>query len=142
MIAIRTYHQICTDLVDSNNNLEGFVLVAEDKHAVNKLTGKTGIWLVAVIPSADRSGAPGKGVDQNAALLFVIEKSVPSKLKDKELDQYETTQELAIKIRDYMETQQEDGCQEFWRLDISSIHIDPEYNIFGGWNGWSISFIF
>ena len=142
MISITDFNDFCTELVNANLGLKGFHRVVDDKHAVNKLKDKTGIQMVAVVPSAERSGTPTANVDNNTALMFIISKEPPSQNDAKELASYQATQDVAAAIRDYVLTNQEDGCSIFFRLQPSSIHIDTEYNIFGGWNGWSLQFIF
>lgn len=142
MIPIREFNTICEQLVTSIDGLDKHILVAEDNHAVNKLTGAKGIILVATHPSAERSGKPVASVDNNAVMFFVITKYTPSKKFPQELDAYEATQQIIEAVKAYIIGQQEDGCSVFYRLQTDSIHIDPEFNIFGGFLGWSMSIVF
>ncbi|MEO9474138.1 MAG: hypothetical protein ABJG41_01345 [Cyclobacteriaceae bacterium] len=142
MIPVRDFNNLCTDLVTTITDLKEHILVAEDNHAVNRLTGKKDIILVAVIPSSDRAGRPSSSVDENTTFFFVVKKFTPSKNEAQELDQYEATQIVIEQVKDYILGKMEDGCHFLHRLEPSSIHIDPAYNIFGGFSGWSMSLTF
>lgn len=138
MIAIRRFSEYLQELVDGIDGLEKFHLVAEDNHAVNRLKDGTGVHLVAVIPNAQRAGVQGTGEDMNSTIFFVLEKRSRDADDAKELDQYEKTQDIILQIREKIEDDAEEGCWPFWRLETASIAIEPEYNVFGGWNGWSM----
>lgn len=142
MIPIREYHTICQGFVDTIEGLEELHLVADDNQATKKLGSKTGIHLVAVIPSAERSGQPGRSIDNNVALFFVVQKPKASAKNEEELTLYENTQEIIQAISQLILERQENGCTVFFRLEPASIHIDPQYNIFGGFSGWSMNFVF
>lgn len=142
MIGIREFDNICKGWVHSIDGLEGHVLVAQDNHAVNALKDRVGVQLVAVIPSSNRDGRQNRGVDDNTTYLFIISKGWTGQTRDEELDQYETTQNIIISIREAIEEGNASGCGPFWRLQTSSFSVDPEFNIFGGWNGWSMLLTF
>lgn len=142
MISITDYNTICQQLADSIEALTSFVLVAEDQHATNKLKDRRGVQLVAAMPSAHRDGKPGRPADNHAALFFILAKRLPDPKEDQELQQYEHTQQIALAIREHIENQQATGCSIFFRLNIDSIIIEPVFNTFGGWNGWSLQIIF
>jgi hypothetical protein len=96
-----------------------------------------------VIPSASREGSAGHSIDTHSVIFFVISKYTPSNTKPKELIQYQELQQIIEQIRDQIIASQEDyACSKFFRLKTDSIHIDPEYNIFGGFLGWSMTLIF
>lgn len=139
MIGIKEFNILCLEWVATFPGLEGHHLVAQDNHAVNSLKDERGIQLVAVMPSANASGRdPSSLVDNHSTYLFVIDKGWTGQTKREQLDQYEKTQEIILGIRDEILGSFEDGCGHFWRLQADSITIDPEYNVFGGWNGWSM----
>ncbi|GHB44391.1 hypothetical protein [Mongoliitalea lutea] len=142
MIEIKRFASFLDELKTDVQGLEDYHLVAVDTHAVNRLKSKTGVQLVAVIPNAQRSGRVGASEDMNSSIFFVIEKANPSAARTAEIDQYDKTQQIIIEIRSIIEEAAEEGCWPFWRLEPGSITIDPEYNIFGGWNGWSMQFTF
>ncbi|WP_162343227.1 hypothetical protein [Cyclobacterium salsum] len=139
MIGIKDFNALCAEWVATIPALEGHHLVAQDNHAINSLKDERGIQLVAVIPSANASGRdPSSLVDDHSTYLFVIDKGWTDQQKGEQLDQYEKTQEIILAIREEILESFEEGCGPFWRLQAESINIDPEFNIFGGWNGWSM----
>jgi hypothetical protein len=143
MISIIDYNSICKNWVDEIQELESHHLVAQDNHAVNALKDERGIQLVAVIPSTTASGSdPSSISDNHSALFFVLSKGWTGQTKVEELDQYEKTQAITLEIRSKVLESFEEGCGPFWQLSSENIPIDPEYNIFGGWNGWSMSLSF
>jgi len=143
MIGIREFNSICKKWVDDIEGLDGHYLVAQDNHAVNSLRDDRSIRLVAVIPSATASGSdPSSIKDEHSILLFVINKGWTDQTTAEELDQYEKTQQIILEVRQNILESFEDGCGPFWRLSSDNISIDPEFNIFGGWNGWSMSLLF
>src|SRR5690606_3981706 len=142
MIPIRKIDEICKAWVDSIDNLENYALVAEDNHATRKLGDRQGIQLLAVIPSFQGGGRPGMVSGTNAIMLWVISKGWTGQTDEEELSQYEQTQNIILQIRDAIIESQADGCGPFWRLEPGSITIDPDYNCFGGWNGWTMQLVF
>jgi hypothetical protein len=139
MIGIKDFNALCAGWVAAIPGLDGHHLVAQDNHAIHSLKDERGIQLVAVIPSANASGRdPSSLVDEHSTYLFVIDKGWTDQQKDEQLDQYEKTQEIILAIREEILGSFEEGCGPFWRLQADSISIDPEFNIFGGWNGWSM----
>lgn len=142
MIPIRDFHTICQELIDSIEGLDHFHLVADDNQATKKLGSQSGIHMVAVIPSAEGTGQPGRTIDNNVALFFVVQKPKASAKDEEELTLYEDTQIIMEGLKQELIQRQEDGCTVFFRLEPSSIQIDPVYNTFGGWSGWSMSLVF
>ncbi|MFY0628578.1 MAG: hypothetical protein JXR07_19935 [Reichenbachiella sp.] len=142
MIKIKRYDAICADIVATIEGLEGYVRVVYENQATKKLGDRVGVQLVAVVPSASRTGANGRGVDNNVAYFFIMKKPSSDANNTNELNDQEQTQDITLAIRDYVEEKQESGCADFSRMDTSTVNIDPEFNAFGGWNGWSLTFIF
>jgi len=143
MLSIPELEALCQTLVDSIPQLSGHVIVAEDNQATRKLADKQKIILVGVIPSSDTDGRPGIRSEKQTALFFVVKKHDTSAPESRELADFADTQQAALAIREYILSEQEDnGCSIFFRLVTTSITITPEYNIFGGFLGWSITFVF
>jgi hypothetical protein len=142
MIKIRDFDSYFKQLVATLPAIEAHHLVAVDSHAVNRLKDKRGMHLILVIPNAQTTGDVGRPKDINTGMLFILEKAkIPSKYED-ELDQYERTQNALLAIREAIFSSAEDHCYPFQYLQVPSVGIDPEYNVFGGWNGWSMVFTF
>lgn len=142
MIRIRDFNALCQRWVESIDTLDGYSLVVEDGHATRKLGDKNGIQLLVVVPSAQSGGRPGQVVESQTVMLWVIDKNWTGQSDEEELQQYEKTQDIILRIREEIIESQGDGCSPFWRLEPSSITIDPDYNCFGGWNGWVMQFVF
>lgn len=130
--------QLLTDIP----SIKGYVRAVDDNQATKKLTDRRGIQLVAVLPSYSASGDAGRKTDSWNTLFWVIEKADPSQTEAKELEQYRRCEEAIHALKDAMIESQEEGCSLFWRLEIASIIIEPEYNAFGGWNGYFMTFTF
>lgn len=142
MIPIRQFSNWMQSVKDEIPEIKEYFLVAQDNHAMDRLKDKPGIYLLAVIPNAQGRGTVGTTSFNNSTYLFVLEKRTTDATPSKELDQYERTQSIILRIRELLETYAEDGCNPFTRLESGSIQIDPEYNVFAGWNGWSMQFTF
>lgn len=142
MIKIRDFDAICRGWVNDIEALDGYVLVVEDGHATRKLRDRRGIWLVAVVPNSQSTGTPGMISETNSVMLWVVNKGWADKTDDEELNQYEKTQDIILDIREAVIANQEEGCGPFWQLQPSTITIDPDFNAFGGWNGWVMQFVF
>lgn len=133
------FKDIVTVLKADGHKIGGHVLIAHDGHAVNRLHDRQNIWLVVVMPSKSYSGKPDQFVPHDTLMLFVLEKDNAGQTAEKELDQYQRTEDVLLAIIAYIADQQSEGCSPFNEFDPSSITIDPEYREFGGWNGWSMT---
>ena len=81
--------------------------------------------------------------DNNTILLFVLEYTGKTSVsRDNEFESYERLQGLAGKIRDRLIEDSDAGHNLLRNLDRASIEIEPEWNIAGAYNGWSIAFSF
>lgn len=142
MISLTKFNQICQEWVNEIPELESHVLVAQDSHASRKLADLSGIHLVAVMPSAVYSGQPNHTVPEHTTYLFVLYKASSGETDEEEVTHYEACKNVILQIREYIEESHTEGCGPFWRLETDGISIDPEYNAFGGWNGYSMLFSF
>jgi len=133
------FQNIVTYLKSEGHKVGGHQLVAEDGHAVNKLKDHRDIWIIVVMPSTTYSGQSDQQIAHDTLMLFVLEKDVSGQTNEKELQQYQRTEDVLQATIDYISDQQSEGCSPFDRFDPASITIDPEYRIFGGWNGWSMT---
>lgn len=122
--------------------IKGYVRAVDDNQATKKLTDRRGIQLVAVLPSFSAMGRPGMVSEAWNTLFWVVEKGDPSQTEAKELDQYRRCEEAIHALKNALIESQEDGCGPWWRLEISSIVIEPDYNAFGGWNGYFMTVTF
>jgi len=143
MIQIRDFDEICKTIMSEIADISSYLLSPTEEHIVKKLKDKTDIILVAVIPSGESAAT---GVDNykdiNTTYFFVVKKEDPTNSTQKsELDDYEKTQNCIESVKKYL-IEKKSSCQFLRDVDINSFHIDPEYRIFGGFCGWSLSFDF
>ena len=144
MINISRFCELLAELMAAVNNvateeqIQGWLISVNEGHAVKKLKDKRGVWLVAKYPDATTIGNEDDLESQNEVLLFLLEK-VPSGSQTESAEQahYAKIQKLYELLRaeilsgkhfcKYMKAGRE--FKEEW-----------EYDIFGGFNGVSVSF--
>ncbi len=145
MINIKRYREWLLELKEKLNRgsedvkVDGVVLAVHEGHIIRKLRDRRGIWLCAKYPDAQVNGGADTFSTDNQVLLFLLEK-VPSgqHSDEEELAHYASLQTLM----DSLKAELLDGrlmCDDSVRL-TSSLTIEWEYDIFGGWNGLSVSF--
>ena len=145
MINIKRYREWLLELKEKLNRgsedvkVDGVVLAVHEGHIIRKLRDRRGIWLCAKYPDATVNGGADTFSTDNQVLLFLLEK-VPSgqHSDEEELAHYASLQTLM----DSLKAELLDGrlmCDDSVRL-TSSLTIEWEYDIFGGWNGLSVSF--
>lgn len=129
-------------LLVSIPSIKGYARVVDDNQATKKLNDKTGIQLVAVLPSYSANGTAGMKSDAWNTFFWVLEKGDPSQTEEKELQQYKRCEDAIHALKDELIESQENGCGPFWRLEIASIIIEADFNAFGGWNGYFMNVTF
>lgn len=145
MIQIQGYREWLLELKEKINQavegpqVDGIALAVHEGHIIRKLRDRRGIWLCAKYPDAQVNGGADAFSTDNQVLLFLLEK-VPSgqHSDEEELAHYASLQTLM----DSLKAELLDGrlmCDDSVRL-TSSLTIEWEYDIFGGWNGLSVSF--
>jgi hypothetical protein len=139
MIKIRQFNELCNTLV-MVSGAQGYCLIAQDGHAVNKLADKAGLQLACVMPQKGFDGSKDSYIQKNTFIIYCLIKDDDGQTDDQELDQYERAEEGILKIFDYLcEGDNRNNCPPFPNIDVHNIMIDPEWREFGGWNGWSIT---
>lgn len=142
MVSLSDYRGYCNELmrlIDADQ----LVMVVQEEHLKKRLRDDTGVILAAVYPSIGSTGSEDSMGDNNTVLLFVLEHvgKVSSSLES-EFECYERLQGLAKKIRDRLLADADEGRELLRFLDRMSIVIEPEWNIAGSYNGWSVAFSF
>ena len=145
MIQIQRYREWLLELKEKINQavegpqVDGIALAVHEGHIIRKLRDRRGIWLCAKYPDAQVNGGADAFSTDNQVLLFLLEK-VPSGQHgdEEELAHYASLQTLM----DSLKAELLDGrlmCDDSIRL-TTNLTIEWEYDIFGGWNGLSVSF--
>lgn len=145
MIQIQRYREWLIEVMEDINReskelkVDGVVMAVAEGHLIRKLRDRLGIWLCARFPDGQVNGVADAFSTDNEVLLFLVEK-VPSgqHSDEEELTHYAGLQELMNLLRERLW----EGnllCDESIRLN-GGLKIEWEYDIFGGWNGLSVSF--
>lgn len=140
MITVKKYKEICDQIVQAID-IDGHVIASTEEQGMKKLKDKDGIRLVAVYPSYHFDGEQDSYKDLHEILFFMVTRQREGADDETELLQYSDAQEALIRLKEYLFGEDSQYCVLFPNLDISSVLIDPEYNIFGGYIGWSMKFI-
>ena len=142
MVNLSEYKDYCTDLLKLIGADE-LVMVVQEEHLKKRLRDETGVIMVAVYPTIGSTGNEDNMGDNNTILLFVLEYAGKASVsRDNEFESYERLQGLAGKIRDKLIEDSDAGHNLLRNLDRASIEREPEWNIAGAYNGWSIAFSF
>ena len=142
MVNLSEYKDYCTGLLELIGADE-LVMVVQEEHLKKRLRDETGVIMVAVYPTIGSTGNEDNMGDNNTILLFVLEYTGKTSVsRDNEFESYERLQGLAGKIRDRLIEDSDAGHNLLRNLDRASIEIEPEWNITGAYNGWSIAFSF
>ena len=142
MMSVTRFDQVCKSWVELFPELDNYVRVVTESQAMDKLSDRRGMQLVAVLPSYGRSGNSTTPRRTQTALFWIVEKGIPDHSDVQELAQQQRTEDLIRQLEARIMEEQENGCSDWQRLEVSSIQIDPDQNIFGGWNGWYMTFEF
>lgn len=134
------------EIAESFKNMLGlkeYFVTSTAEQTQNLLKDRSGTAIVCVIPSTFFEGPNADASkDTNESIVYIVQKERDGQAHAKQLQQYKETQAHIIKIKDLLLGLDEDECKTFPFIEIRSMMIDPEYNIFGGWVGWSIKFKF
>ena len=121
------------------------VFYAVDENCtVNRLKkNPAGEVLLVAYPRFARSGKQDNPNYQAAIAFWVMEKWNTGNLKyDEEDGQYDRLLAKTFDIIDYMEDMAgEQPCGFAGAIKFETIEITPEYNTFGGYNGWFVEMI-
>ena len=146
MIKIRDFDTWCKHLKNNIASIDSYILAATEESLIKKIKDKSGIILAAVIPSADPDSESVDNIkENNISYLFIISKlDSSSKTPEAELTLYEQTQDAINLVKKQILADKNDYANYpfLYELDPNTIHTDPENNIFGGYDGWSISLEF
>lgn len=108
---------------------------------ITLLKDLSGILLCGNVPGAELT--KGTYVESEAqCILYILEKSPKDRQgTDWEFDRFAVTQHLMSKLceillgRDAFTMLCESG-----QMAVGPLNVEPEYNIYGGFNGWSVTF--
>lgn len=145
MIQIQRYREWLIELMEGINRVseelkvDGVAMAVHEGHLIRKLKDRRGVWLCARFPDGQVNGGADAFSTDNEVLLYLVEK-VPSgqHSDEEELTHYAGLQGLMDLLRERLW----DGnllCDDSVRVR-GGLKIEWEYDVFGGWNGLSVSF--
>lgn len=138
MIRVNKFNHICQEIVQAIN-IDGYKITSTEEQTTKKLQDSPGIQLIAVYPSYTFEGDVDTYRVQHELLFFIVLRPAEGADYNTELDEYRQTQDAMIRLKEYLFGEDTDNfCKLFPHIDVHSVLIDPEYNIFGGYNGWSM----
>lgn len=142
MVNLSEYKEYCGELMELIG-ADQLVMVVQEEHLKKRLRDTGGVILAAVYPSVGSTGSEDSMGDNNTVLLFVLEYSGKVSISpEDEFGSYERLQVMAGKIRERLIGDADRGSVLLRCLDRASIEIEPEWNIAGAYNGWSVAFSF
>jgi hypothetical protein len=141
MIAVTDIQQLATDIQDYVGGIDHTVIAADERHLIKRLHDKKGKVLAVSLPASDSSALDVNNYsDRNNIFLFILEKAHPDMKELDEMAQYQGLQIIAKGIKEFIIDKKEAGSEFFAFANESRIRTEPEYNVFGGYNGYSIGF--
>ncbi len=141
MITVKNYNEICQQIIAAIE-IPGYVICSTEDQGLKKLKDKAGIRMVAVYPNYSFEGGQDSYKARHELLFFMVLKQNEGSTDQIELDQYSDTQDAMIRLKEYLfneSTESSTYCHLFPNLDIKTVNIIPEYNVFGGYLGWSMA---
>ena len=143
MVSIPELNLLGAKLMQNDPSIEHFKMAVSEDHAYIKLRDLPGIILMILYPSADREGKQNEGIDANTTWLFILEKDNAGQTDQEEEAQFEKLRLIIVKALEWVEEKSVHcGIKFLNRHQPSRTQIVPEYNDFGGFNGWSMSLVF
>tara|TARA_R110002020_G_scaffold475112_1_gene708631 strand:+ start:21343 stop:21771 length:429 start_codon:yes stop_codon:yes gene_type:complete len=142
MIKIAVLDAEMNAIMAAHPQLVKYYQAVDDEHVSRKLHDAVGMNFVVALPTYGGLGQSDTPNEQHAIMIWVVEKPGVDYTDQDERDQYARMQDQIVSIKEYIRESQEDGCSLWWKLDIDSIVIEPEYNIWGGFNGWFMQLTF
>lgn len=146
MVPIRQFKSYFETFKTAIYGINTFLLVTkEDDFAakIKNINPEDFPAMIVVIPSADgNSQNVDNYKDKNTSVAYVLTKTDPiSTTDDEKLSILETNQQIIEMVKEKMISDASVPGHMLYRLDLNSLHTDPEYN-YMGCNGWSLGFVF
>ncbi len=154
MIEVNLYRQFMVELshkvveayhgeqdADRNLTMSGVVAAMNEGQLITLLKDRSGILLCGNVPGAELTR---KSYIESEAqcILYILEKSPKDRQgTDWEFGRFAVLQHLMSKLCEILL-----GADAFsmlcesGKMTVDSLNVEPEYNIYGGFNGWSVTF--
>lgn len=142
MITLTEYKSVMEEIKELNPDITSLIFSPTESHAIKKLSGKAGVVMVCTYPMALSKPSVNEDNygDSNQCFIFILEKQNPDKTPDEEITAFDSLLSTAKNIKTYMAMLKAEVDNIFGGLVMTNIKTEPEYQIFGGFNGYSIGF--
>lgn len=148
MIPIKQYREMIEEIAVNINNaaddtdkkkIDGVILAVQEDQLIKKLKDKKGTFLAGNVPGAKITN-DGYIESKGKGLLFLIRKiAAGSESDEKEMNTFQDLQDIAREVIKWIMEPGSYMCDNYIEK-AEQIQVEWEYNIYGGWNGLSISF--
>lgn len=126
---------------DDNVTFSSVVAAMNEGHFITLLKDRAGIILCGNVPGAELTKK--SYVESEAqCILYILEKSPKDRQGTPwEFDRFAVLQHLMSHLCEILLGADAFGmlCQS-GKMSVDSLNVEPEYNIYGGFNGWSVAF--
>lgn len=147
MISILRFDAFISQAVDAVNafaltQIKSVKLSPTESALIKKLSDTSGLVLAVKFPDADSNiSSIDEYNEANHCLLFLLEKVDPGKFsKQKELEHYDNIQKVMQKVKEFILESGLNGSLDEGETLSKPFRTEWEYQIYGGFNGLSISF--
>ena len=142
MISIENLRVAC-EALHHRSGTDSLVFVVREEHLQKRLAGRSGTFFVVVLPSAEGSGRPDNTTDINTLMIMILRNQSKSEAtSESELSLFSDLQKIILMIKDQILSDASCYLQPWGFLDHASIEIDPEWNVAGGYHGYSLALSF
>ncbi|MBR6997856.1 MAG: hypothetical protein IKI19_03520 [Prevotella sp.] len=154
MIAVNRYREFMVELAnrvaqayndahleEREERFQHVVAAMTEGQLITLLSDKAGLVMCGNVPGAELT-RNGYVESEAQCLLLILEKSPKDRQgTDWEFQRYQLTQELMSKLCEILMGQDAFALLcESGKMAVDRLNVEPEYNIYGGFNGWSVTF--
>lgn len=120
------------------------IMTTAASDATSKLSRLAGTRLLVARPDMRRDGDSDSYRVTMSTALFVLEKDLAQdRTPEAEEEQYDRLAGLALDLVDRITADTTSGsCGLVGGMSVSSVDVNPEVSLFGGWRGYSVEITF
>lgn len=114
---------------------------ATEPHLSKKISDKSGVVLAITIPPANSGSLNEDNLsDRSRIILFLLEKFDSSNSDSEELTHWDKMANITKEVRRVLLDLQFEGHELLTEFREQGMRTEPEYQLFGKYNGYSIGF--
>lgn len=135
------YIALANEIASRVSDIDDTVFASTEPHLSKKISDKRGVILAISIPPANSGSLNEDNLsDRSRIILFVLEKFDISNSDAKELEHWDKMGIIAKSVRRVLLAMQEENHALLEEFKEQTIRTEPEYQMFGNKNGYSIGF--